>query len=219
MSKRKRETDCGIAKGKVVSFGLLLYKCDSDQNIASSSSVASSKTKLDIRFLVGLIPQRNWWTVFKGLPEGSETPYETAMREFKEETGILDASIISRLSASLEQQKSTTLHAKVGSSKDLHIFLVDGAFVAESNFDSSRVAKIDQGYMKGKPEIIAIQWLSLEQALQGTNGAKLYTSQHALLREAHQFVVLTKETEKNQRKATLDTKGDETNDGSDNVAC
>jgi 8-oxo-dGTP pyrophosphatase MutT (NUDIX family) len=170
MSKRKRETaDRGdrTASNRVNSYGILLYKQDSDSN----------------RFLLGLIPQRNWWTVFKGLPEGDETPHETAIREFHEETGISNA--FPGLSP------ETTLHATVGSgktAKDLHVYLVKGSHIKQSSFNANKVVKIDQGYMKGAPEIVEIRWMTLEEALDGNGGAKIYTSQQQLLRDAHKFL-------------------------------
>jgi 8-oxo-dGTP pyrophosphatase MutT (NUDIX family) len=181
MSKRKRASDSIDRVSVVVSYGLLLYQQHDDD--------ASS-----IRFLLGLIPQRNWWTVFKGLPEGpDESPHETAMREFREETGVSDqvASLLfggpSTNACAFEPE--TTLHAKVGSSKDLCIFLVNGSRIQEADFNMDRVAKIDQGYMQGRPEIVAMRWLSLEQALQGVEGAKIYKSQVQLLQQANQFLL------------------------------
>lgn len=193
MSKRKR-VDEGA---KVVSHGLLLYKHDVDGSNPHA-----------IHFLLGLIPQRNWWTVFKGLPEEGETPYESALREFREETGMVDPLVLAKLSSAESLKPETTLHAKVGSGKDLNIFLIEASHISESSFDVSKVVKINQGYMSGRPEIVAIRWLTLQQALTGVDGAKIYKSQQDLLKEAHRFIE-DKGSGKAKSVVHYDTSGDD----------
>lgn len=179
--KRKRDASDGFPREVATSYGVLPYKIE-DHELGETKQTES----ISIRFLLGLIPQRNWWTVLKGLPEPEETPQETAIREFREETGIVDTQVLSQLSRSLEHLTTEeTLQAKVKSSmKQLNIFLVDGSYINESSFDVSKVVRIDQGYMKGRPEIVAIRWLTMEQAINGFSGAKIYLSQQSLLREA-----------------------------------
>lgn len=171
-SKRKRD-DAEQGRSAVVSsYGILLYKRDNEATA--------------VKFLLGLIPQRNWWTVFKGLPndKDEELPVETAIREFEEETGstgLLDPQTF---------QPFATLHGRVGNKKRLEIFLHDGSFFDETkHFCLERVVKIDSGYMEGKPEIVAVRWCTLNEALTGVDGAKIYKSQRGILLEAHNILV------------------------------
>lgn len=156
--KRKRE-----ATNRPVSYGVLLYKRDGDE----------------IRYLLGLIPQRNFWTVFKGMPNEGETPEQTVLREFEEETGT------SKLLKSIDAQ--ITLKGTTGK-KNLVIYLQEGSHVSEDCFNLEKVVTIDSGYMKGKPEIVAIRWLTLLEALHGIDGARIYNSQQDILQEAHDFI-------------------------------
>ena len=209
MSKRKRPSD-GISASQqqqqqvATSYGVLLYRkvnCsqghddgdDDDKNRnnnANNDNNNEEKTnkKKKIQFLLGMIPQRNWWTVFKGLPDNNdekeeeETPYETALREFEEETGT--KGLLSKI------EPEHTLTGSVNKYKKLEIYLQDGSNFDESKFDLSKVVKIDSGYMKGQPEIIKIQWLTLDEALiTGMDGgAKIYKSQQHILKQAHDFL-------------------------------
>jgi len=115
------------------SYGVLLYR----------------KHGTTIQYLLGKIPQGNFWTVFKGIPEPNETPEETALREFAEETGSPNALTCINSVA--------TLTGKAGK-KNLSIFLQDGSDISESIFDIENVVKIDQIYLQGRPEIIAVRW-------------------------------------------------------------
>jgi 8-oxo-dGTP pyrophosphatase MutT (NUDIX family) len=209
--------------GELVSYGILLYKRGSDKNCEKRTTtngrdiddndknqtqqqqrlqpVEKQNDGDDVRFLLGLIPQRNWWTIFKGLPNTNEdgvvveSSQETALREFQEETSIVwpgGTVLIPEL----------TLQGSVGSGKNkkkLVIFLVQAVTsISTDQFDVSKVIQIDKGYMKGQPEIVAIQWLSYRQATNGiattdTNNklAKIYTSQRGILEEAHQYLTTT----------------------------
>jgi 8-oxo-dGTP pyrophosphatase MutT (NUDIX family) len=141
-----------------------------------------------IRFLLGKIPQGNFWTVFKGMPEVNETPYETALREFQEETGS---------SALKELSPIATLTGKT-SQKTLEIFLQEWTQPPENIvFDIDQVVKIDSGYMAGRPEIIDIKWLSLDQAMNGVHGAKIYKSQETILSQAYEVIVHLQDQEEN----------------------
>jgi 8-oxo-dGTP pyrophosphatase MutT (NUDIX family) len=211
--------------GEIVSYGILLYKrginCerttttttttndhDNNDNNQKPQQRQQQVEKHDdeIRFLLGLIPQRNWWTVFKGLPDTNEqgvvveSPHETALREFQEETSIAWTGTL--------LNPELTLHGHVGAGKNkkkLVIYLVqDGSgdncnCISTNQFDVSKVVKIDSGYMKGQAEIVAIQWLSYHQAMNGimsadTNNklAKIYTSQRGILEEAYKYLTTGK---------------------------
>lgn len=161
MVKRKR-----TEATRPVSYGVLLHKKQDDEVV----------------YLLGMIPQRNWWTVFKGMPNNDdESPHETALREFREETGT-DENVLQAISP------EATLYGKTGK-KDLVIYLQEGSEVSSESFNLERVVKIDQGYMKGKPEIVAIRWLTMREALDGVDGAKIYKSQESILRDAQDFVI------------------------------
>ena len=41
------------------------------------------------QWLLGHVTGNKQWDIFKGLPEAGETPIETALRELKEETGLV----------------------------------------------------------------------------------------------------------------------------------
>jgi 8-oxo-dGTP pyrophosphatase MutT (NUDIX family) len=143
--------------------------------------MAKASSSNNIRFLLGLIPQRNWWTVFKGLPDGKESPYETAVREFEEETGTL--GLLQNF------QPLATLHGRAGK-KRLEIFLHEGSFFdPKKHFCSDRVVTIDDGYMQGKPEIVDVRWMTMDEALSGVDGAKIYKSQQNILEEAHAILM------------------------------
>lgn len=123
----------------------------------------------------------NYWTVFKGLPEPGESPHQTALREFAEETG--SNNVLVAIDQSFPILKGRT------SAKDLEIFLQDGSNVSESIFNPDQVVTIDSGYLQGQPEIVAIRYLSLEEALSGSSdGAKIYKSQEGILKQAEAFL-------------------------------
>ena len=205
-NKRKRDSnDKGgnprQQPGPVVSYGVLLYK---------QRPVAVDADKNDsIQFLLGLIPQRNWWTVFKGLPEPGESPEKTAWREFQEETGWRPEA--GNIPTALQTNPLTTLHGRVGNKKRLEIFLYEGGSFfdnVEQHFCLERVVKIDSGYMKGKPEIVAVQWLTLHEALTGTNnagGAMIYKSQQNILKDAHEILMRKFAKDNEQESKERDT--------------
>jgi len=171
----------------VVSYGILLYKVDDDD-------AHDSKYK----YLLGLVPQGNAWTVFKGMPEddGSETPEQTAMREFEEETSIPFPypTFSSSNNCAGSEVKLTTLFGQTSNKKKLlEIYLVKApADFSTAAFDKEKVVRIDSGYMKGKPEIIDIRFLTKRQAVEGTNLAgkvvKIYKSQVGILEHADVFL-------------------------------
>ena len=207
MSKRKRSTCVATTASQqqqqvVTSYGVLLYRkvtCSHGQNGADDKNRNNDnnkdKTKKKIQFLLGMIPQRNWWTVFKGLPDNKEeSPYETALREFEEETGI-PKGLIPKI------EPEHVLTGKVNKHKKLEIYLQNGSNFDESKFDLNKVVKIDSGYMKGQPEIVKIRWLTFEEALiTGIDGAKIYKSQQHILKQAHEFLVLQQQQQQQRQK-------------------
>ena len=150
------------ATPKIVSYGVLLFRQRQQQ----------------WEYLLGKIPQGNFWTAFKGLGEPGETPHETALREFAEETGINDLTSL---------EPVTTLYGKAGK-KDIVLFLQDGSHISQECFEIEKVVKIDQGYLKGRPEIIGIQWMTRKQALEGIDGARIYPSQQDMLQQAETYL-------------------------------
>lgn len=169
--KRKLNRNGGC---QLVSYGILLYK-----------KIVKDKAPNSFQFLLGLIPQRNWYTVFKGLPDDDEIfPEQTAIREFEEETGSSDLLKIDKFAP------EATLYGRAGK-KQLEIFLHEGSFFDPAqHFCLERVVKIDSVYMKGRPEIVGVRWLTLEEALAGVDGARIYKSQESILKEAQ--ALLTK---------------------------
>ena len=200
----------------------------------------------EFQYLLGLIPKRNFWTVFKGVSEEagrngkSESPFETAVREFEEESSLqfpykynsndnyndedegggdkphnekkeksggkddedrrrcaLDFANeiwpppeLSAKTTGSVPFLSTVLHGITSRRKLLEIYLLpdpDESIVTAqcegndsttppamtpprkrldiSKFDVDNVVKIDSGYMKGRPEIVQLAWLTKRQAV------------------------------------------------------
>ena len=182
-------TSGSASNNKVISYGVLLYR-----RIDNPDTTNGHK----IEYLLGLIPQRNWWTVFKGLPEEQETPHQTALREFAEETGTLEDRVLKSL------HPDTTLYGTVGNKKQLVIFLQDGSHIQTSCFNVDNVVKIDGGYMKGRPEIVEIQWMTFEEAMDGN--VKIYKSQQSILQDAQKFL---------EQNMKMEGEEDESKDGVD----
>jgi hypothetical protein len=163
------------------SYGILLYKKIDETG--------------EFQYLLGLIPQGNAWTVFKGLPETNELPQETAVREFEEETSLAFPYS--------DWEKCPLKHKLYGvtsTKKLLEIYLIPAPLLSTSlptgsdfdvsKFNVNKVVRIDSGYMKGKPEIIEIRYMSKRQAIEGVAGrgtstvAKIYKSQIGILEQA-----------------------------------
>ena len=158
----------------LTSYGVLLYK-------KGNAGI--------VQYLLGLIPQRTFWTVFKGMPEANDvSPHETALREFYEETGIIRKDLVA------VSPDAPVLEGRAGK-KRLIIYLVHAPEIQESMFEIGRVVKIDQGYMAGQPEIVAIRWLSLQQAVEGIDGAKIYNSQESILHQAQSILEYSSSSE------------------------
>ena len=176
-----------------VSHGVLLYRRKPDAPSSHDNAATDDDANNSFEFLLGLIPQRNFWTVFKGMPNDNESPRETAAREFLEETSV---------SLPDDWTAETTLWGKT-SKKYLHISLVDGTAMSDpiDNFDITKVTTIDQGYLEGQPEIVHIQWLNLSQAMDGvvalgknndknksSKSVKIYPSQIGIIKHAQAFL-------------------------------
>jgi 8-oxo-dGTP pyrophosphatase MutT (NUDIX family) len=172
----------------------------SNSNGNNTTTTATTTSFPQFHFLLGLIPQRTWYTVFKGIPNNNEsTPAQTAIREFEEETGTQGQGLLSIDTFVPE----TTLHGKVGNKKKLEIFLYEGSwFLPTQHFCLERVVPIDTGYMKGRPEIVSVRWMTLDEALSGitadnntstkgttTTKARIYKSQESILQDAHTYLV------------------------------
>ena len=234
------------------SYGVLFYR---RRRVGGSSSSSGNDHRslrpYEFQYLLGLIPQRNFWTVFKGMSEEadsngrSESPFETAIREFEEESSLrfpykdnsndnnedeeeandddggdnkaqrenweksdgkddedrrrcaLDFTNeiwpppeLSTKTTGSVPFLSTVLHGITSRRKLLEIYLIPdpdepiGTAQSEGNdftthpattsptkrldiskFDVDKVVKIDGGYMKGRPEIVQLAWLTRRQAV------------------------------------------------------
>ena len=179
------------------SHGVLFYRKPNINDKTNESADSStdkpkwwmnSAQNTEIRYLLGLIPQGNSWTVFKGLPENDEQPEETAIREFEEESSLpfpYDKTDWKTWPVKAE------LYGVTSTKKLLHIFLVAAPDeLTISKFDVNKVVKIDSGRFSGVPEIIEIKFLTKKQAIAGmpgrgkTKNAKIYKSQISILERA-----------------------------------
>lgn len=177
----------------VTSYGILFYRDPQNNNrrVEDDSETATviKPQCLEFEYLLGLIPQGNSWTVFKGLPEGDEKPHETAMREFEEETS-LDFPY-SKADWKHHCEIKAELYGVTSTKKLLQIFLIRAPPMLDvSKFEIDKVVKIDSGRFSGVPEIIEIKFLTKKQAVEGTCGtgkykvAKIYKSQISILERA-----------------------------------
>ncbi len=173
------------------SHGILLYRNPSANNEKNGENESDMKKwnnifqQSDVRYLLGLIPQGNSWTVFKGLPEPNERPEETATREFEEETSLKFPYDYKTWPVKAE------LYGVTSTKKLLHIYLMEAPSDLETKkFDVDKVVKIDSGRFAGVPEIIEIKFLTKKQAIAGipgrgkTKAAKIYKSQVSILERA-----------------------------------
>lgn len=173
------------------SYGILFYRkvfSNGEGSFITPFFREGTNAKSDFQYLLGLIPQGNSWTVFKGLPENNESPGETAIREFEEESSL-------DFPYDRDDWKGcpvrSELYGVTSTKKLLHIFLIPAPKgLVSSNFDVKKVVKIDSGRFAGKPEIIEIKYLTKKQALEGfpsrgkTKAAKIYKSQISILERA-----------------------------------
>ena len=106
------------------------------------------------QWLLGHATGQSHWDIFKGLPDDSETPVQTALRELKEETGLLFDS---------HQLTDTGLHS-YRPGKSLHLFIAtfDGAS-STLRCSSTFVARNSNVMI---PEMDAFQWFEPDEARQ-----------------------------------------------------
>ena len=176
------------------SHGILLYRLPESNDNKNKDGDSDAKKLMnlfrsnEIRYLVGLTPQGNAWTVFKGLPEAKERSQETAAREFEEETSL-------KFPYDKGDWKTWPIQAELygvtSTKKLLHIYLIPAPDDLEiSKFDKDKVVKIDSGRFAGVPEIVEIKFMTKKQAIAGmvgrgkTKAAKIYKSQISILERA-----------------------------------
>ena len=188
-----------LLNGKIVdrpnyptSYGILLYReiekksttatitiqdkdVTSDHNDNDKTTRETKSGRKQFEYLLGLIPQGNAWTVFKGLPEDNERPEETAIREFEEETSFA-VPIEDNINWEGEHE---ILYGVTSTKKLLQIYLIKAlpsSVIDVSKFDINKVVKIEKGYWAGKPEIIHIQFMTKDQAIEGVSSGSTSTS-------------------------------------------
>jgi len=196
------------------SYGILFYREKLIEEVVENNNNTNRETVTQQRrkkfeYLLGLIPQRNSWTVFKGLPEGNERPRATAIREFEEESSLIFPYKEKTNNNNNNQEeedydhdfdwdnKYDILFGVTSTKKLLQIYLLPAPSDLDiSKFDIDKVMKIDNGFWAGKPEIIQIDFLTKNQAIKGTsmstgnnkNGenkiARIYKSQISILERA-----------------------------------
>uniref|UniRef100_A0A448ZKH9 Nudix hydrolase domain-containing protein n=1 Tax=Pseudo-nitzschia multistriata TaxID=183589 RepID=A0A448ZKH9_9STRA len=191
----------------ITSYGILMYRestASDDPGSRRNSESADEPAKdngcrnshgdvphhrKEFEYLLGLIPQGNAWTVFKGLPEPNETPEETAVREFEEETSLRFPYPFPNTGKNVF---TTKLYGVTSTKKLLQIYLVPSPPELDtSRFDVDKVVTIDgSGRFSGLPEIIEIRFLTKDKAIEGVRGkgnhriAKIYKSQISILERA-----------------------------------
>eukprot|EP00536_Pseudo-nitzschia_multiseries_P001125 jgi/Psemu1/282803/fgenesh1_pg.14_\ len=206
----------------VTSYGILFYresgarthpkeskptqdssKDDGHNNVNNNSTDVRAKQKeTQFEYLLGLIPQGNSWTVFKGLPETNERPEDTAVREFEEESSLPFPYPYPNPREDWGKSDScccpvtAVLHGVTSTKKLLEIFLIPAPPGLDvSQFDVDKVVKIDgSGRFSGLPEIVEIRFLTKTRAVEGIRGkgkhkiAKIYKSQVSILERADRIL-------------------------------
>ena len=150
---------------KPVSYGILPYRLFNNR----------------IEFLLGMPPQGNYWTVFKGAKEGRETAHETAAREFQEETGF----VFPREAHFSDDKILTGIVGKGKKQKELKIWLVEMPDLQIVDFDVEKVVPIDTGHYAGQPEIVKIEWITAETAVE-----RMPPSQKTMIAQAEGYLDL-----------------------------
>ena len=122
---------------------------NNNNNSATCSSSTQRSRGEQFEYLLGLIPQGNSWTVFKGLPEGNnEQPEETAIREFEEESSLTFPYNNDNSNYNWDK-KYEILYGVTSTKKLLQIYLIPAPLDIDiSKFDISNVVKIDKGIIK-----------------------------------------------------------------------
>jgi len=110
-------------------------------------------------------PDKDGWTVFKGMQEEGETFAETAFREFKEETGI-DLKALGLHRGSFVEYTLKT--------KKVRVYFVEDEYGVTVNIKPKCHSMVEPG---GFPEIDDFAWMTKEEALE-----KVFPSQKFLFR-------------------------------------
>jgi len=194
------------------SYGILFYREQLIEDVVENKNNTNRKTRRrkHFEYLLGLIPQRNSLTMFKGLPEGNERPRATAIREFEEESSLTFPYKKNNINNNNNREKEEEdydfdwdnkyeiLYGVTSTKKLLQIYLLPAPSDLDiSKFDIDKVMKIDNGFWAGKPEIVQLFFLTKNQAIKGTststgnnnNGkttkvARIYKSQISILERA-----------------------------------
>ena len=132
-----------------------------------------------IEFLLGMPPQGNYWTVFKGAKNEGESGHEAAKREFREETGFI-------IPPEMRFDDSKILTGVVGKGKrqkELKIWLVEMPDLQIVDFNTANVLPIDAGDYAGQPEIVKLEWVVAETAVE-----RMPVSQKPMIAQAEGYL-------------------------------
>lgn len=106
-----------------------------------------------------------WWTIPKGLPEAGEEPLETAIREFREETGI-----------PINGPYLPLGRIKQKGGKWVHAWAFEGDWQEEKGIRCNTF-KVEWPYKSGRwqeyPEVDRVGWFSYEEACRKINAAQI----------------------------------------------
>lgn len=143
-------------KRKNISAGLLMYR-QADDELAFFLAHPGGP------YFIG--KDEGWWTIPKGLPEAGEELLETALREFREETGIEPQPPYIPLG-----------EIKQKGGKWVHAWAFKGNWHEEKGFRCNTF-KVEWPYKSGKwqeyPEIDRVGWFSYEEACRKINAAQV----------------------------------------------
>jgi len=148
---------------KPISYGVLPYRLHNNR----------------IEFLLGMPPQGNYWTVFKGAKNEGEQDHEAAKREFREETGFMFPH-----EAHFDDSKILTgVVGKGRKQKELKIWLIEMPDLQIVDFDPNKVLPIDTGDYAGMPEIVELEWVVGETAVE-----RMPPSQKTMIAQAEGYL-------------------------------
>ena len=148
---------------KPVSYGILPYRLHNNR----------------IEFLLGMPPQGNYWTVFKGAKNPGEQDHEAAKREFREETGFMFPH-----EAHFDDSKILTgVVGKGRQQKELKIWLIEMPDLQIVDFNPANVLPINTGHYAGQPEIVKLEWVTSETAVE-----RMPLSQKTMIAQAEGYL-------------------------------